>query len=142
MTERARNWLLITCFLLLAVEGNPQNSSGLPNIAIPIYLVNGISADITMGLQTLGGPFAIDSASDSATTILVNDQYRISIGQDTGSSHTILHVQLEGLSGQAVQLNEIALQLRFARRNVDGVWSPAMPANQAQIIGAASDVPV
>jgi hypothetical protein len=48
MMKRATNWLALSCFLLLATDANPQ-SNGLPNIAIPVYLVNGVSGDISLG---------------------------------------------------------------------------------------------
>src|SRR5579883_3454663 len=138
MMKHARTWLVLLCLMLLAMEANPQ-SVGLPNIAIPLYLVNGLSGDISLGLQTINTPFSLDPSSNSTTTVLVNDQYRVRIAQNPLGSDTTFHVEVDSLSGQPIQLNEIGLQLRFPRGNVDAVWSPAFPANVGEIEAADSE---
>jgi hypothetical protein len=136
-----RTWLILSSLLLVAVDGNPQ-SNGLPNIAVPVYLVNGVSGDIGLGLQTINTPFSLDPASTSTTTILTNDQYRIQIAQNPTSSYTTFHVEVDSLYGQPIQLNEVGIQVRFPRGNVDAVWSPALPANIGEVEAADPDSPI
>ncbi|HLH30632.1 MAG TPA: hypothetical protein VKY31_05480, partial [Terriglobia bacterium] len=142
MQARTRLFLLITCLLIGTIEGNPQTPQSLPTISIPVYLVNGVSGNITIAAQTIGGSFTVAPSGDPATTVLTNGQYQVRWSQNTGTSHTILHVELDSLSSQPVQINEIAMQLRFPRANVYGVWSPALPANQAQVIAATAGTAV
>ena len=140
MIRRPGTLLVLSCLLLWAIEANPQSS--VPSIAIPVYLDAGVSGDISIGLQTINTPFALDPASDATTLSLVNDQYRIAISQNASSAHTVLHVELQSLSEQPIQLNEISLQLRFARDNVDGIWSPAIQALEGQLPAADSNTAV
>jgi hypothetical protein len=128
----------MACFLLVAADVNPQ---GLPNITIPVNVANGITGDITIGLQTLNSSFRVDPSSSSTTTVLTNGQYKISISESPSTHHTIFHVEMDSLSAQPMQVNEIAMQLRFPNTNVYGVWSPAMPASQAQLIASTANVP-
>ena len=140
--QRVRNWLVLSSLLLLvALEANPQ-SNGLPNIAVPVYLVNGVSGDISLGLQTINTAFSLDPASNATTTVLTNDQYRIQIAENPTSSYTTFHVEVDSLSGQPIQLNEVGIQLRFPRGNVDSVWSPALPANIGEVEAADSETPI
>jgi hypothetical protein len=140
MVKRLRTRLVLLCLLLLAVEGNPQSS--VPSIAIPVYLASGVSGDISLSLQTINTPFKIDSAGDATTLTLINDQYRIGISQNSSPAHTVFHVELQSLSGQPIELNEMSLQLRFARGNVDGIWSPGIQALEGQLPSADAATPV
>jgi hypothetical protein len=140
MVKRLRIWLALPCLVLLALEANPQSS--VPSIAIPIYLDSGISGDISLALQTINTPFTVESASDATTLSLINDQYRIEISQTSSSAHTVFHVELQSVSGQSIQLNEMSLQLRFARGNVEGIWSPAIQAVEGQLPAVDSATPI
>ena len=140
MIKRVRTSLILSCLLLVASEGNPQ--SRVPSIAIPLFVNSGISGDISLSLQTLNAPFTVDPASDATTLVLVNDQYRIGISKNPAGTHTVFHVDLLSLSGQPVQLNEMSIQLRFPRENVDGIWSPAIQALEGQLLAADSATPI
>ena len=48
MLKRAKIWLILPCLLLLAAEGNPQNS--VPTVAIPVYVGGRISGDISLAM--------------------------------------------------------------------------------------------
>lgn len=92
MVKCARSWLVLSSLLLVAVEANPQ-SNGLPNIAVPVYLVNGVSADIGLGLQTINTrvPY-IASASISGQNIVNAGLLRQDIYVEQGSSSLLTPV--------------------------------------------------
>src|SRR5690348_5989146 len=131
MVMRARTWLILFCLMLLASEANPQNS--VPSVAIPISIGSSISGDISLSLPTLNAPFTVDPATNATALILTNDQYRVGISKNSTAGHTVFHVELQSLSGQPVQLNEMSLQLRFPRENVEGIWSPAIQALEGEL---------
>jgi hypothetical protein len=140
MAKGVKVWLILPCFLLLAVEGNPQNS--VPSVSVPVYLDGRVSGDISLSLPTINTPFTVDPASSATTVTLVNDEYRLGISQNSSSAHTVFHIELQSVSGQPIQLNEMSFQLRFPRDNVDGIWSPTVQALEGQLLAADSATPV
>jgi len=141
---RTKTYLLVLLVFSFAIQGRSQDTSvSLPNVVIPLYLQNGIRGNMNLAPATSGSPFTIVPGNDSTVTTFSNDQYSITVMEAPNPAHTSLHVEAQSLTGEPFQLNEISLELSVPSDNIDGVWTPAVPAvTEASLIAAPAGTPL
>jgi hypothetical protein len=117
-----RFYLAVSITLLLTViYAGTQLRASEPGVNLPVLTHGGLTANIVLGIN--------DDPS----------LYKIQVHESSAQPQSVIHVQVERLSGEPFRVDNFSVTVRVPRNSIHGIWYPsASPASNNVMAADAS----